>query len=409
MLFMHAVVAVDGTAQPIGESDLREFHPQLLGAGGSYSGVRGGLPVLFTNPAFLVNVPATITYFSLTSWAHTDIDDLFPALVQLSRGNISADSSGNGINAAIESSGIGFGSLLVTGSYGNNFGATLSFGSDFFFYGTSYPDRAFGAITNDARASFSFGYTLVGKNAPIDRDNVQFAFGLTVEPFYRTSTFLPPEQMLRFLQQHLREPMSGGASYLDAENTLYGSGVSFHGGLLLVLFKDWTIHATLRNIGDTRIFYSSTTLQTLLDEITVASLPPTARVGEAGYVGDRQFIIPAKFRFGFAWHRAFPGAVLVEPIISVELAESIITLESNPAFNPLHAFHFGGQVTLNEQFIIQLGLQQGQLTIGAGFDLGIFEIHTAWYGIARNLREKYTVSHGLAISLQFNDVVGEED
>ena len=392
------MVHVPIAAQSVPQESMQEFHPQLLGAGGAYSGLRGGLPTVSSNPALLSEIPTTVTYFSLTSWIHSDLPDFFPAIIQLLSGDVSTGNYNNGIPGLLENSGFGMGSSIIGGAYGGNFSAVVILSSDFFFYGDAYPEEVFGSVTHDVRLSVSFAY-------PFIWNDVRLSIGLTIDPFYRTFTFFPSDQAALFLNEVINAPTAGGASYLDADNTLYGSGVAFHAGILLVLFDQVSVQAAIRDIGDTPIFYSRTSLQSLLDEISNFSLPPAIQIGETGYEDSSNFVIPFKFRMGVSYHPTIETRIIVEPVVSVEFSEFLFTLNDNPNFNILHAMNIGAQVTLNKQFTIQIGLSQGEVTAGAGFDFGIFDLHTAWFGIARVLPEQFVTSHGAIISFQFNDLL----
>ena len=402
-----AVIGVSkGEAQPVSESSLQEFHPQLLGAGGTHSGLRAGLPALFTNPALLTELPLTITYFSLTSWMHSNVVDFFPAFSQLLDGNVSSGSS-VGIPHLLETGGMGVGSSVIGGIYGNNLALALSITSDFFFYGNAYPQEVFGTATQDARLLLSIAL-------PIRGENVRFSAGFTIEPFYRISTFLPPDQALDFLQSTVNELTPGGVDYFNAENTLYGSGVSLHGGLLLVLFDEFSIQFTARDIGDTNISYSRTTTNNLLSRASRLSLPPRAQVGDQGDVGDGTWVLPFKARLGIAYHPRWDVGVLIEPTFSLEVSERILraadttnTTGNSPLTDILEVLHIGAQAKFNNRFIVQTGLSQGQLTLGTGFDFGVFELHSAWFGLVRDLPQKRVTSHGIIISLQFNNIIGD--
>lgn len=384
------------------EYAIQHYAPQILGAGGSHIGLREGLPILFTNPAFLTESPATITYFSLSTWLHSEIEHLIPAFVDVLSGSVTNSTNQFGIKPLLENNGLGMGGNMILGYYGDNFAGAVSIVSDLFFYGDSYPTEIYSTLLTDTRLTLSFAY-------PIDIEDVRIAIGLTVEPFYRLHTFLPADQTQVLLRDFLSVPVVAGNSYLSAENSLYGGGVSFHAGVLVKIINTVSIGISLREIADTRIFYSRTSLQNLLNNLSLFSLPSIANPGDAGYIDleSESFTIPMKVRFGVAYHPYIKEAPMVEPTFSVEISELVFSLDEYSDSNFLHALHLGAQVRLYKWFTAQIGLSQGQFTLGTGFDLGIFEIHSAWFGQVVPLPNKYVKSHGLIISFQFNDIIPE--
>ncbi len=375
------------------ESNPHLLQSELLGRGGSFIGQDVGYLAVLTNPARLALISGEATFFSSSGWLHNTIDTFFPAFISLLRG--SADAAGQqALNNVLAANGMGFGAAIGSGYYGDGFGIGANMASDTIFFGRSFPDQIFGSITTDIRATLSLAYSL-------ELDPLIIALGITIEPFYRIHTSFSGEEGAQIIEELFRVPTINNSSYLTPQNTLYGSGIAFHAGLLLELLKQFSIGVSLRDIGDTRIDYSRTSLQNLVDNLRQVRLPQVARRDEEGFVASGSYIFPTDIRIGLAYHPEFDVGIILSPLIMAEIGEINLLTNNPPGFNFLHALHLGAQMTFDQQVMLQVGLNQGQLTFGVGWDSGIFEIYGAWYGRVINDPQKYFTAHGLILHIQF--------
>ncbi len=378
-----------------------ENSPELFSVGGAFIGIDGGYAALFTNPAVLTTIPATSSYYNQTAWMHNELEHLFPSIGDIFAGGLENSTADTGIPALVVDNGFGFGGSIVTAYYGNNFAIGAALGHDIFLYGTNYPDALYAQITNDIRLLIAFAY-------PIELGIVDISFGFSVEPFYRIRTETSPAETLDLLNTYLGG--SGGitsdtltaSSFLRGENSLYGNGVAVHAGLLVVIADTFSLGLTLRDIGDTQISYSRTTFADVADGLERLSPPPAALPGDDGYITNRVYSFPARIRLGFAYHPSVPDRYRVQPRVAIEIDESILTFQTLPDYSIFHSLHLGLSVVVDNWFEARLGLNQGQLTLGTGFDFGIFEIETAWFGRIVRLPQETTSSHGLILSIHID-------
>ena len=372
-----------------------ELSPELLSAGGAYISIEKGLPALFSNPAILARIPGTVSYFNQTAWMHNELQHIVPTLFDLFSGSQGYISTDPGLEPLLEKSGFGFGGSIVSGYYGNNFAVALALANDLLLYGNEYPERLYGLFNTDLRLIISLAY-------PFTIGIVDIAVGFSIEPFYRIHSELNSAETLDLLMRYFNVGGSGASSFLHGENTLYGGGVAVHPGILVVIDDLVSIGFTVRDIGGTRINYSRTSLQNVLYRLERFSLPAEALPGEEGYLSGVTHTLPTRFRLGVAYHPLIPELPRVRPRFSVEVNESIFEEINLPDYNVFHSLHLGVSLTIDNWLETRLGLNQGQFTIGTGFDFGVFELETAWFGKMNNFPEKRFSSHGLIISIHFD-------
>ena len=371
------------------------LQPELLGRGGAFTGHDHGYLAALTNPARLAVIPGEATYFSSTSWLHSNIDSLIPAFLSLLSGQ-ATDSTRPALDTVLSNNGLGFGTALGGGYYGDGLGIGVNVASDIFFFGRSFPNEIFGSITTDIRATFALAYSF-------ELDPVLLSLGVAFEPFYRIHTSFSERENARLIEQYFKIDTTNSINFLTSQNTLYGSGAAFHAGLLLEILQQFTVSVILRDIGDTRIEYSRTSLQNLIHQLNRLALPKAAPRGTEGHIDSGQYIFPTDLRVGLAYHPEWEVGVVLAPLFVIEVGELDLLLKRPVGFNILHALHLGAQMNIDDEIFLQVGLNQGQLTFGTGFDSGIFEIHGAWFGRVINDPQEYLTSHGLLIHFQFRN------
>ena len=373
-----------------------EMSPELLSSGGAYISVVGGLPALFTNPAVLTRIPGTFSYYNQNAWIHNDLEYLFPTVFALLTGD-GASSSDRNFTQLLENKSYGFGGSIVSGYYGNNFALAIALGHDLFVYGETYPTELYALFNNDIRVIIALAY-------PFEIEGIiDISLGFSIEPFYRIHTALNSAETLDLMQRYFNTDGSGASSFLRGRNTLYGGGVAVHSGILVVIDDLVSVGFAIRDIGETVINYSSTSLSHILSELSMFSVPENATPGEEGYGATSNF--PTKFRLGVAYHPQSELLPTLKPRIFAEINETIFEDVGLPDYSVFQSLHIGASAIVNEWFSARVGLNQGQFTVGTGFDLGIFEIESAWFGRFVSLPEKRFGSQGIIISIHIDDEV----
>ena len=354
-----------------------------------------GYLAVLSNPARVALIPGEATFFSGSGWLHNNVDTFFPSFIALLNGEAS-EQERSALESVLSNNGMGFGGALGAGYYGEGFGIGLNIASDALFFGTSFPDELYGTLTTDVRLVFSIAYSFEVEPAVL-------AVGLVLEPLYRLHSSLSAGESAHIIEQYFKIDAPYTTSHLSADNTLYGSGVAFHAGFLLEILGEFTISLVFRDIGDTRIDYSRTSLQNVTDHLRRFALPPTALLIEDGYVEPGSHIFPTDIRFGLAYHPEWNVGVILSPLFLIEVGHLNLITNQPKGYNFLHLFHLGFEMGIDHLFFAQIGLNQAQFTLGLGLDSGVFEIYGAWFGRILDEPQKYFSSHGVALNFLFKD------
>ena len=394
-LFTLALLAAPLYSIDTAETNPHLLHPKILGRGGSLVGQDFGYLAVLSNPARVAIIPGEATFFSGSGWLHSNIDTFFPSLIAFLKGEASGQER-SALESVLSNNGMGFGAGLGAGYYGDGFGIGLNIASDALFFGTSFPNELYGTLTTDVRLAFSVAYSFEVEPAVL-------AVGLVLEPLYRLHSSFSAGESADIIEQYFKIDAAHTTSHLSADNTLYGSGVAFHAGFLLEILEDFTVSVVFRDIGDTRIDYSRTSLQNVNDHLQRFALPPTALLSEDGYIAPGSHIFPTDIRLGLAYHPEWNAGVILSPLFLIEIGHFNLITDPPKGYNFLHLFHLGFEMGIDNLFFAQIGLNQAQFTLGLGLNSGVFEIYGAWFGRVVDEPQKYFSSHGVALSFLFRD------
>lgn len=364
------------SADPIKEEPFIPFSPEVLGQGGSFAAVAEGYNSFFTNPAGFALTEGEGTFPSFTTWFHAKPDAILPMLATIDGDN--KDESGQTEETVVDlleeqltTNGFGLGASVGLGYIGNRFALGLSYGTNNYFYGRSFPLGITGESTEEL--TFVAGYGQTFRAGP-----VLIAAGADLRPFLRVHSFIDSDTTANLITDFTGvETGTGGGSVLDSIDALNGWGVGIDAGVI-AKYRDFSFGIQGRDLFNTRLRYSLNSAQEVVDAVRQGGLPAGSR--EPISPGD--YIIPMELSFGLAYQPDLGDlSNIVDPEVHMQVTDpfKLTDQDREGARSFWTRLHFGTEVTFLNFFDLRFGLNQGYVTLGAGMDLLFLEAHFAVY------------------------------
>lgn len=363
-------------ADPIKEKPFVPFSPEVLGQGGSFAAVAEGYNSFFTNPAGFALTENEGTFPSFTTWFHAKPDSILPMLATIDGDN--EDETGKTEETVVDlleeeltTNGFGLGASIGLGYIGNRFALGLSYGTNNYFYGRSFPLGITGESTEEL--TFVAGYGQTFRAGP-----VQIAAGADLRPFLRVHSFINSDTTAALITDFTGvDTGAEGGSVLDSIDSLNGWGVGIDAGII-AKYRDFSVGIQGRDLFNTRLRYSLNTAQEVVDAVQQGGLPASSR--ESINLGD--YIIPMELSFGLAYQPDLGElSNIVDPELHMQLTDpfKLTDQDRDRGRSFWTRLHFGTEVTLLNFFDLRMGLNQGYVTLGAGLDLLFLEAHFALF------------------------------
>lgn len=363
-------------ADPIKEEPFIPFSPEVLGQGGSFAAVAEGYNSFFTNPAGFALTKDEATVPSVTTWFHAKPDSILPMLAAIDGDN--EDETGETEESVVDlleeqftTNGFGLGAAVGFGYIGDRFALGLSYGTNNYFYGRSFPLGITGESTEEL--TFVAGYGQTFQAGP-----VQIAAGADLRPFLRVHSFIDSDTTANLINDFTGvDTGTEGGSVLESIHALNGWGVGIDAGVI-AKYRDFSFGIQGRDLFNTRLRYSLNTADEVVKAIRQGGLPASSQ--EPISPGD--YVIPMELSFGLAYQPDLGDfSNFVDPEVHMQVTDpfKLTDQDRDRARSFWTRLHFGTEVTFLNFFDLRMGLNQGYVTLGAGMDLLFLEAHFAVY------------------------------
>ena len=285
------------------------------------------------------------------------------------------------------------GALTTFGFAGQNFGFGLLATSDTFIGGDNYPDNLTSVTNNELQAA-------VGLAIPFELEPFSFSLGFSVGAILRTNTTFTAAQT-NFLLQYILQGIDTAdvlAGHREAQNTLYGTALRLHAGILVEVW-DLTFSFSLQDIGGSNLNYSITTYGQSQNDLNFFNSSRESDNEQA-----RGYILPMDITFGIGYRPTLPEESQIQPFFWI--GTSNFSLLSDPVIeqvNALNLIDIGASITIDSLFTVQAGLDFGNIAIGTGFDFGVFEINSKLLISITDIPSHAVAPAGIALELAFRE------
>jgi hypothetical protein len=337
------------------ESPFVPLDPEIMGRGGSFIADAHGYESFFYNPAGFSRGGSTFALTQSSMWVHARPDQFLNLIV----GPKSQSDILTFLNDQVTTGGFGMGASMGIGYIGNGLGLGMVMMADSMMYGPSLL-----GLTGDLTATVGF---IGGLSVPIDVGPYKIHIGGDVRPMIRMHTLLSNADSIAVMTA-----LSTGGSLFGALSpaaTVYGVGFALDVGAIAEL--GWfTIGLSIRDLGGTQFTYNQNTFGNVMNSLgSQVKFPPGTSVSD-------QYVIPMDVALGFGFHPDL-GTVsqYIDPSFSMDLHDLFGFIGGTKSFWTL--LHLGTEFRLISLFNLQLGLDTGYLTFGAGIKLLIFEMNFA--------------------------------
>ncbi|MEM5948518.1 hypothetical protein WKV44_08160 [Spirochaetia bacterium 38H-sp] len=384
------VASVDGLfADTILEQPLLPFTSKYAAQGFSGTVTDNSFASMFSNPASFYSDKALITILDTSMWFHIAPRYLLATILPFLDPSAGASLT-DAVSLQATSNGIGAGLSAGFGYTGKGIGIGLSLVTDSYLYGKSFPLGIEGVIAGE--------YTIiVGGAGELNLWGAKITAGADVRPFIRAYTALDAESSGQLLVSMLGMGELGASTpFGEQKNTLTGYGLALDIGIRARIADSLILGAVLRDIGNTRLYYTRNTFNQAFSSFFLFSVP------QGGDALSDLYIVPMSVRLGISWHPDLKElALLFDPTLTVEIADpfgwtdpSVYTTQSW-----LTRLHLGTELKLLNSVFLRAGINSGYLTWGLGFDLRYVAIDLASYTVERGINPGDRPCSGISINL----------
>lgn len=279
--------------------------------------------------------------------------------------------------------GFGITPLISTGVVGSGFGIGIAMGLDAEAYGTTITTSQFHSILSTS--------LLLGYAHTFDFKLFKLDVGATLRPMYNIRGIAPVSSVVSYIASESQQ-----ADFLKDIEYLTGYGIGADVGVKLRLM-DLVAGLSVTDLFGTSVTYSGNSYDNIVSGVFLGSEE----------VNDT-YITPMAINVGLAYNpdlrgvsSVFSPKISVDYKVDIETASEIENFDNNTEFFP--NLSLGVDVELFSFINVRAGLNQGYMTIGAGFDILMLEINAAVYSweLGREPGDRQQMGAGVEFALRF--------
>ncbi len=333
--------------------------PQIMGQGGSLNASAQGYASFFTNPAGFSRSPSELT-IAADTWIYARPDNLL-TLATAMGGTEEPDIFGF-INNEVTGGGIGVGALAGIGWAGKGLGIGAFLMVDSYLWGPTLL-----GVTGDVTATMAF---ILGVSVPLHLGPLTIHVGGDIRPMIRVHTFVN-SAVAGSLIMSMAMPGGDVLTALNSAQALHGMGLGLDLGAIAEL-GPFSFGLSARDLFGTTFGYSVSTFGAIQESVTNSMSFPE------GTPSADTYMVPMDLSAGAAFHPDLGKLKwLVDPIVHLELSDVIGVIRDGRT--PWTLLHIGAQAKVLTVLLLEAGLDQGYLTVGAGVHLLFLDVHAALF------------------------------
>ena len=369
---------------------------RIEGMGGSGISTSNGLDSIYMNPANLASQSFSMYLPSVSVTAFNAKNIVDSGLIQdIMDGNAGPATAGKYLDTITADKGELLTTDISTGFAGGGFALSLNLQEQLHNLDT-------GADTNVVAEINAAAAVALGINIGLVEDAVSVDIGATVRPTYKAYTQKISGQGLfsTFMDETNDDVLN---SLLEDNMLTAGYAIPIDVGVNVNLPIGFRLSGVMRNINGSYTMKNYSEAGAWVNEILAfASQDPIYEdeAPTATISGETTIVVPATIDLGFGWAPQLGWGI--KPVLSVDLVDvegMIEDLETDDQafWNYMRA---GAEVKLLSALNARFGINQGYMSIGAGFDLLLFHIDASYYW--REYGENIGDNPVDALSIRFN-------
>jgi hypothetical protein len=387
VIFYSLLIKTFPASNIIEENPYPFFFLPYVAQGNSSIAYAEGFGALFSNPAGFAVPKGELNLLSWETIIFSTPEERLPLLRSLLLGSMSAEDEET-LSQDLTTSALGVSSLFSLGYVGKGVGLGLMGGFDVVTGGEQYPL----ALEGDALSQFML---VIGYAVQKNIRGIQLFLGGDIRPLIRIHAPLGPQETALMLQEYLGtniQPLEG--DFFSDTYALNGYGVGIDVGCM-VKADNFSFGIALRDLFDTRLFYSWNDLDSIRSTLTAGGLP-----SENSLPQDAVYTIPMTVYVGGAYDikiNSLRG--LLEGRIHVEV-EQPSRLWDAPTWNTYEDSIRGGmEWTLFSALSLRTGFYKGSPTYGLGLKVSILNINWAYFTRTVELSQETRKVPGLGMEV----------
>ncbi len=348
------------------------------GMGGGGIATSRGMDSLYLNPANLAHQKFALSLPTITVTTYNVKSVIDQEIIQNAMdGNAGADTATDYLETISAKEGELLTTDIQTGFSGGGFGLTLNIQEKLHHQGTGVDTN----LVAEVNAGAGIG---IGLNFSLIKDMLSIDAGAVVRPTYKayTQKIGAPGLISTIFEEEEGEETDIAQSLLGGNQLVAGYAVPVDVGVNINGPAGLKLSAVARNLNGSYTMNRYTEAGTWLNEMTeLAEVDPVYEGTETDPEGIT-VEVPWTLDLGLGWTPLQGGlAKLLRPTLSVDLVD-VITLSEEASADPDAIWDHliaGAEIKLLSMVDVRAGLNQGYLSLGAGFDLLILHVDAAYY------------------------------
>jgi hypothetical protein len=330
----------------------------IAGMGGAFI-VSHGLGSLFYNPAGFSMGDFSLTLATAGLWNYMD------PLALLTYSGLLPESKEQILFDRLFSGGYGSGFSAGLGLVKSGLGIGLFFMMDTFLSGES------DLVTIEGNHTMTLGFVL-GYAHAFNIAGMVLSIGADIRPMARIYVPLSAGHVSEILDYYTGRNSSGLFKILADADALYGPGLAFDSGIIAEL-GDFSCGLSIRDIGNTRFYYSKSTFDAVIDSLLNSGLFP-----DDGKAVGNIYQIPMNLSIGISYHPDLGGfSKILDPEINFDVCD--ILNRAGEKSDPFSLLRFGVQTKFFDTAVLRGGFDQGRLSAGFGLQILVFDFNCAFF------------------------------
>ncbi|RKX80053.1 MAG: hypothetical protein DRP87_01035 [Spirochaetes bacterium] len=358
LLYFFAIPQFNIGALDISGIPFKYYSSAIMGRGGAYVSSPEGYNSLFTNPAGFSSEKGTVTIASAGSWAYIEPHKALPLASSISNSGLKG--SLNILGEQITSEGFGWGAASGIGYAGRGLGLGFLGVLDSYFHGSDIT-----SASGDVVATFAF---IGGLSFSLNFIGMKVSIGGDVRPMVRIHSPIESSGITNMLTT-----LADGGDILTAlnsETSYHGVGLAIDMGIIADI-SPFSIGINVRDLGGTRFNYTRGTFGDDFGRVLQGRFP------EGGAI-DAQSQIPMEINAGASFHPDLGVAgIFIDPAFYIDIQDITAPLREERSI--LTMLHAGTEVKLLSFLKARAGINQGHLTLGAGFRFIALDVNAAFF------------------------------